>query len=77
MTYKALDTIVLNREIPEHGLCPGDLGVIVEVYPPDGLDVEFVTASGRTKAIVTLKTADVRPISDTDLVAVRSIGRTA
>jgi hypothetical protein len=76
MTYKALDTIVLDREIPEHGLCPGDLGVIVEVYPPDGLEVEFVTASGRTKAVITLKSTDVRPISDTDLVAVRSTGRT-
>ncbi|MGI8785848.1 MAG: DUF4926 domain-containing protein [Acidobacteriota bacterium] len=74
MTFKALDTIVLNREIPEHGLCPGDLGVVVEVYPPDGLELEFVTASGRTTALVTLKTTDVRAISDTDLVAVRSIG---
>lgn len=76
MTFKALDTIVLNREIPEHGLCPGDLGVVVEVYPPDGLEIEFVTASGRTTALVTLKTTDIRAISDTDLVAVRSIGRT-
>lgn len=76
MTLKALDTIVLNREIPEHGLCPGDLGVVVEVYPPDGLEIEFVTASGRTTALVTLKATDIRAISDTDLVAVRSIGRT-
>lgn len=75
MTFKALDTVVLNREIPEHGLCPGDLGVVVEVYPPDGLELEFVTASGRTTALVTLKTTDVRAISDTDLVAVRSIER--
>lgn len=74
MTFKALDTIVLNREIPEHGLCPGDLGAVVEVYPPDGLEIEFVTASGRTTALVTLKTTDIRAISDTDLVAVRSIG---
>lgn len=48
MTYKALDTIVLNREVPVHGLRPGDLGVIVEVYPPDSLEVEFVTASSDT-----------------------------
>lgn len=72
--FKVLDTVVLNREIPEHGLCPGDLGVVVEVYPPDGLEIEFVTESGRTTALVTLKTTDIRAISDTDLVAVRSIG---
>jgi hypothetical protein len=50
---------------------------LVEVYPPDGIEVEFVTASGRTTALVTLKFTDVRPISDSDLVAVRSLGRTA
>ena len=43
------------------------------VYPPDGLEVEFVTASGRTSALVSLRTSDVRPIADTDLVAVRSL----
>jgi len=77
MTFAALDTVVLVRDLPEHGLRSGDLGAVVEVYPPDGLEVEFVTASGRTTALVTLKSTDVRPISDSDLVAVRSIGRTA
>ncbi len=72
MTFKTLDTIVLDKELPEHDLRPGDLGVVVEVYPPDGLEVEFVTGSGRTKALVTLKESDVRAIADTDLVAVRS-----
>jgi hypothetical protein len=77
MTYNALDTVVLNRDLPEHGLRAGDLGAVVETYPPDALEVEFVTASGRTTALVTLKTSDVRPISDLDLVAVRSLSRTA
>ena len=72
MTFKPLDTIVLDRELPDHDLRPGDLGVVVEVYPPDGLEVEFVTGSGRTKALVTLKESEVRAIADTDLVAVRS-----
>ncbi|MFW6012327.1 MAG: DUF4926 domain-containing protein [bacterium] len=57
---KELDTVVLVRDLPEHGLREGDLGAVVQVYPPDGLEVEFVTASGRTQAIVTLEAADVR-----------------
>jgi len=77
MSYRTLDTVVLARDLPEHGLCAGDLGAVVEVHSPDGLEVEFVTASGRTTALVTLKTTDVRPISDSDLVAVRSIKRPA
>ncbi len=76
MTYKVLDTVVLTRDLPEQGLQAGDLGAVVELYPPDALEVEFVTASGRTTALITLKSVDVRPISDSDLVAVRSLSRT-
>ena len=71
MAFKALETVVLVRDLPDHGLCAGDLGAVVEIYGPDRLDVEFVTASGRTNALVTLKADDVRAIADTDLVAVR------
>lgn len=77
MTYKTLDTVVLLKDLPEHGLCGGDLGAVVEVHEPDGLEVEFVTASGRTVAVVTLNARDVRPVGDTDLVAVRAIRRGA
>ena len=77
MEYSKLDTVVLTCDKPEHGLCAGDLGAVVEVHEPGGLEVEFVTASGRTKALLTLETSDVRPIEDTDLVAVRSVRRSA
>ena len=71
MRYKVLDTIVLNRDLPDHELRKGDLGAVVEVYEPDGLEVEFVTASGRTAAVLTLNARDVRPVADDDLVTVR------
>lgn len=71
--YKLLDTVVLTRDIPAMGLCRGDLGAIVEVYAPDSFDVEFVAASGRTQALVTLGLADVRHVDDHDLVAVRPL----
>jgi len=73
MMYKLLDTVVLNRGLPEHGLRNGDLGAVVQVYEPDGLEVEFVTASGKTQALVTLNVNDVRPVQDSDLIAVRSV----
>jgi hypothetical protein len=77
MTYQVLDTIVLNRDLPDHGLRTGDLGAVVEVYEPDGLEVEFVTASGRTAALLTLNVRDVRPVADDDLVSVRPCQRSA
>ena len=77
MRYQVLDTIVLDCDLPEHALRKGDLGAVVEVYEPDGLEVEFVTASGRTAALLTLNTRDVRPIADDDLVSVRPCRRSA
>src|SRR6266511_1799723 len=46
--FRRLDVVVLERDLPAHGLKRGDLGAVVELYEPDGLEVEFVTASGRT-----------------------------
>ncbi|HEY4641805.1 MAG TPA: DUF4926 domain-containing protein [Thermoanaerobaculia bacterium] len=77
MGYKELDTIVLSRDLPEQGLRRGDLGAVVQVYDADAFEVEFVTASGRTQALVTLTTADVRSISDEDLLSVRTLKRGA
>ena len=68
--FKELDTVVLDRDLPRQGLRKGDLGAVVQVYEPDGLEVEFVSASGRTEALVTLKDTDVRPVADGDLIAV-------
>jgi len=77
MKYSVLDTVVLNRDLPEHGLQRGDLGAIVEIYDGSGLEVEFVTASGRTGALLTLTEADVRQVADADLVSVRPFARSA
>ena len=77
MRFKQLDTVVLDRDLPQHGLRRGDLGAVVEVYEPDGLEVEFVTASGKTEALLTLKIGDVRSVADGDLIAVRPFDRSA
>ena len=77
MKFKLLDTVVLDRDIEASGLRTGDLGTIVEVYEPDGIEVEFVSASGRTEALLTLTQADVRPVADGDLISVRRLDRSA
>ncbi len=77
MSVTLLDTVVLKNDIPEHGLRAGDVGAVVEVYEPDALEVDFVTASGRTQALVTLHTGDVRRVSDEDMLAVRRVARGA
>ena len=77
MRFKLLDTVVLTRDFPAHSLKAGDLGTVVELYQPEGLEVEFVTASGQTGALVTVTVRDVRQVADTDLVTVRSLVRSA
>ena len=75
--FKLLDTVVLDRDLPEQDLRRGDLGAVVDVRPPDGLEVEFVLASGKTQALVSLRSADVRAVAEGDLIAVRDLKRTA
>ena len=73
MKISILDTVVLEKDLPINGLKKGDIGAVVETYEPDGLEVEFVTGTGETQAIVTLNIEDIRTISDKDILAVRSL----
>jgi Domain of unknown function (DUF4926) len=74
VTVHPLDVVVLTQDLLAHGLRRGDLGSVVEIYGPDSIGVEFVAASGRTQAVVTVRPEDLRPVSDNDLVAVRPAG---
>ena len=74
MSFHPLDVVVMNTDLPAQGLKRGDLGTVVDIYGPDALEVEFVTASGRTQALITLKPSDIREVGDDDLVAVRPTG---
>jgi len=68
MAFEKLQTVVLERDLSEHGLRAGDLGAIVETYGPGELEVEFVAASGLTRAVVSLTERDVRPVDDDDVL---------
>jgi hypothetical protein len=72
MTPQNLDVVVLEHDLPAHGLKRGDLGAVVEHVGPDAYMVEFVADSGRTQALVTLDARDIRAVSDDDLRSVRT-----
>ena len=74
--YKLLDTVVLTHDVPSAGLRRGDLGAVVEILAPDALEIEFVAASGRTQALLTLRSEDIRAVGDRDVIAVRSLEET-
>ena len=73
---KELDAVVLTHDIEEHGLKRGDIGAVVHCYA-DGkaFEVEFVTAEGRTVAVLTLTPEDIRPMGEKEILHVREIAR--
>jgi hypothetical protein len=71
MSIKLLDCVVLAKDVPEHDLRRGDVGTVVELYGDEAIEVEFISATGETRAVLTMKQADVRKASPTDVLAAR------
>ena len=71
--YTELDVVVLLRDIATAGLQAGDIGTLVHIHAPESFEVEFVSATGRTQALLTLTDSDVRPVREDDLLAVRTV----
>lgn len=70
--FNELDTVVLTKDIKEHGLKKGDLGTIVYIYgDKKAFEIEFVAASGKTIALITLAPKDVRPMARNEILHVR------
>ena len=71
---KDLDVAVLTREIPEHGLKIGDIGAIVHSYSGgEAYEVEFVTAEGKSVAVLTLSSEDIRPMTEREILHARDL----
>lgn len=71
---KELDQVVLSRDLPEHGLCPGDIGTVVLVHRGGkGYEVEFIALDGETVAVTTLMADEVRPIRSREMAHARPL----
>ena len=69
---KEHDCVVLTKNLPEEGLEAGDIGTVVHLHKGgEGYEVEFMTLTGETVAIVTLLASEVRPLNRRDLAHVR------
>ncbi len=69
-----LDTVVLKRDVVEHGLKEGDVGAVVHRYADgEAFEVEFVTAAGRTVALLTLTAQYIRPLGGRDILHAREL----
>jgi len=69
-----LERVVLTADLPEYGLVTGDLGTVVLVHGGGaGYEVEFMTLSGETLAVVTLSRDQVRPVAHDEIAHVRRV----
>ena len=58
-TPKLLDMVAVLESAANDSIAVGDVGTVVEVLPPDGIEVEFIHRNGRTRTVATLKVGDV------------------
>ena len=71
---RELETVVVNKDIPEHGIERGDIGVIVHTYEDkSAVEVEFVSGEGTTLGVVTLLSEDVRLMKKDEILHVREL----
>lgn len=70
------DTVVLTADLPGHGLMAGDIGTVVLVHQGNvGYEVEFMTMSGETIAVVSLYASQVRPVGRREIAHARAVER--
>lgn len=57
-----LDVVALTMDIPKYNLFRGEIGAVVECYPNDGYEVEFISLDGYTYALVALRGNQLIPL---------------
>jgi hypothetical protein len=72
---------ILTVDLPDDGLCAGDVGTVVERHQVSGVaevgySVEFIDMTGRTVAVVTVPAFDLRVPTSADLPSVRESSKT-
>ncbi len=68
------DRVVLTTKEPDAGLEPGDVGTVVHMYSEgEAFEVEFVTLTGDTVAMLAIDRDEVRPVQSRELTHARSV----
>lgn len=71
---KEHDCVVLTKNLPEEKLEAGDIGTVVHIHNGGAAyEVEFMTLTGETVAIVTVGAAQVRALNRRDLAHTREL----
>ncbi len=75
---RELDDVVLECDLPRHGLKRGDVGTVVLVHQNGaGCEVEFTALDGETLAVVTLSAGQFREVTRSEIAHARGVARVA
>jgi hypothetical protein len=67
-----LETVVLTHDIADHKLKEADVGTVVHCYDDgEAFEVEFVTAEGKTVAVLTLGCEEIRAMNSSEILHAR------
>ena len=74
------ERVALTRDIPENQLYTGDVAVVVDYLPgtaessgEEGYALEVFNAIGDTIAVVMVPVSSVKPLTENDILQVRSL----
>ncbi|KAA0230629.1 DUF4926 domain-containing protein [candidate division KSB1 bacterium] len=71
---KELDLVVLNHDIAGYPLTGGDIGTVVNCYKDNAaFEVEFLTAEGKTVALLTVTADEIRPRLSSEILHAREV----
>ena len=74
MMIREHDCIVLTQDLPEEQLRAGDVGTVVHIHgSAKAYEVEFVTLTGQTVAVVTVLPSQLRPVGQRDISHAREL----
>ncbi len=73
--FQLMETVVATVDIPEEGILAGDVGTIVDIYVElaKAYEVEFLTANGSERALITLAPNQFRRLTPADVLTTRQI----
>jgi len=80
MKVPLYERVALTRDLGEHGLRKGDIGVLVDYisHPQGGEDgalLEIFNAVGESIAVVAVRVSDIEPMRADEVLAVRSLAK--
>ena len=68
------DRVVLTTLLADESLEAGDIGTVVHVYPRhEAYEVEFITLTGKTAAVVTVTAEQIRPVGNSEIPHAREL----